>query len=258
MIGYQAGSLSTGYQSTFVGYNAGNNSTGISNTFVGPQNDSSGYGAGELVSSGNYNTILGAFIGNQNGVDIRTLSNYIVLSDGLGYPALWGKSGSDGYMRLEAGRLEFPSSQNASSNANTLDDYEEGTFTPYLYADAGSGITYNHQTGKYTKIGNMVYYGYVLGLTSKGSISGSIYLAGLPFDVETGYSGSAEPWGISISYVGGLATSVYSINGWSNNVSTIVQLRKQTSANLDFGQSYVNASDIANDFYIQFSGTYRV
>jgi len=154
--------------------------------------------------------------------------------------------------------IAFPSSINTSSDPNTLDDYEEGTFTPTLTADSGSGITYNHQTGKYTKIGNVVHYGYVLGLTSKGTISGSIYLAGLPFEVEGGYSGSAEPWGIAISYVGGLITTVYSVNGWSNNQSTIVQLRRQSSADQAYGQAYINASDISDGFYIQFSGTYRV
>ncbi len=40
------------------------------------------------MSSGQNNTILGSFNGNQNGLDIRTSSNYIVLSDGDGNPNL--------------------------------------------------------------------------------------------------------------------------------------------------------------------------
>jgi hypothetical protein len=155
-------------------------------------------------------------------------------------------------------QIKFAATQVASADANTLDDYEEGTFAPYLYADSGSGATYNGQTGKYTKIGNVVHYACILSLTSKGTMSGSLYLAGLPFEVETGYAGSAEPWGLSISHVQGLATSVYSINGWSNNVSTIVQLRKQTAAATSFGSSYLDVVDISDSFYIQFSGTYRV
>ena len=265
-IGYQAGySLTTSpsYRNTFVGTYAGYSCTGTSNTFVGAQGASTGSGSGEVVTSGRFNTILGAYSGNQDGLDIRTADSYVVLSDGYGNRQISMAEGQtlalDSAVPNAGTGITFPATQSASSNANTLDDYEEGTFTPYLYADAGSGITYNHQTGKYTKIGNVVHYGYVLGLTSKGTISGSIYLAGLPFEVEGGYSGSAEPWGISISYVGGLATNtVYSINGWSNNQSAIVQLRRQSSADLAYGQAYVNASDISNDFYIQFSGTYRV
>jgi hypothetical protein len=43
-------------------------------------------GAGYFVTSGQYNTILGGFHGNSGGLDIRTASNYIVLSDGQGVP----------------------------------------------------------------------------------------------------------------------------------------------------------------------------
>jgi hypothetical protein len=45
--------------------------------------------AGLLITTGSKNTILGAFTGNQFGLDIRTLSNYIVISDGDGNPRIW-------------------------------------------------------------------------------------------------------------------------------------------------------------------------
>ena len=67
---------------TFVGRTAGYaTTTGTYNTFVGP-----GSGAGFLVTTGSKNTILGGYNGNQGGLDIRTSSNYIVLSDGDGNP----------------------------------------------------------------------------------------------------------------------------------------------------------------------------
>ena len=50
-----------------------------SNTFIGQD-------AGNLITSGGSNTILGKYTGNQGGLDIRTLSNIIVLSDGDGNP----------------------------------------------------------------------------------------------------------------------------------------------------------------------------
>jgi hypothetical protein len=99
-VGYQAGYTNTtgalntflgdqaGYSNTvndrncFVGHFSGYGTTGASNTFIG---QSSGY----LVTTGNKNTILGAFNGNQGGLDIRTSSNYIVLSDGDGNPRGW-------------------------------------------------------------------------------------------------------------------------------------------------------------------------
>ena len=49
-------------------------------------NTAVGYQAGQLITTGSYNTIIGGFSGNQGGLDIRTVSDYIVLSDGAGNP----------------------------------------------------------------------------------------------------------------------------------------------------------------------------
>jgi hypothetical protein len=77
-IGRQAGATTTTASgSTFVGDFSGNTTTGGSNTFVG--NDS-----GYLVTTGAKNTIIGRYNGNQDGLDFRTESNNIVLSDGDG------------------------------------------------------------------------------------------------------------------------------------------------------------------------------
>jgi hypothetical protein len=87
-VGSQAGlATTTGAKNTFLGVYAGySNTTGASNTFVGAQSASTGYGCGELMTTGSKNTIIGGFSGNQGGLDIRTASNYIVLSDGDGNP----------------------------------------------------------------------------------------------------------------------------------------------------------------------------
>jgi hypothetical protein len=80
--------------------------------------------------------------------------------------------------------ITFPATQSASSNANTLDDYEEGTWTPSINFNGGiTGITYDEQTGVYVKIGQYVYCSMVLNLTNKGSASGSANLTGLPFTI---------------------------------------------------------------------------
>jgi hypothetical protein len=77
------------------------------------------------------------------------------------------------------GQIKFPATQNASSNANTLDDYEEGTFTP-----TGIGQTFTTVTGTYTKIGRAVHV--VLSLL--WSVNGAGNQAGsgsLPFAIST-------------------------------------------------------------------------
>jgi hypothetical protein len=80
-VGYLAGySGTTGSANTFIGDESGySKTTGDSNTFVGA---ASGYN----VSTGAKNTIIGRYNGNQGSLDIRTSSNYIVLSDGDGNP----------------------------------------------------------------------------------------------------------------------------------------------------------------------------
>jgi hypothetical protein len=78
--------------------------------------------------------------------------------------------------------IKFPATQVPSADANTLDDYEEGTFTPVLnFGGATTGITYTTQSGTYTVIGNLVHVEIRLDLSSKGSASGAATITGLPF-----------------------------------------------------------------------------
>lgn len=77
--------------------------------------------------------------------------------------------------------ISFPATQSASSNANTLDDYEEGTFTSTIIGltSAGTG-TYGAQNGKYTKIGNVVTFSVDINWTAHTG-TGNMAIAGLPF-----------------------------------------------------------------------------
>jgi hypothetical protein len=84
-VGYQAGysfnrTADVNGGNTFIGHQSGYGvTTGQDNSFVG-QN------SGAAVTTGSNNSILGSYNGNQGGLDIRTASNYIVLSDGDGNP----------------------------------------------------------------------------------------------------------------------------------------------------------------------------
>jgi len=66
--------------------------------------------------------------------------------------------------------------------ANTLDDYEEGTWTPvYDGATSASGVTYTSRSGSYTKIGNTVTVSCNMVLSNKGTVVGVSRISGLPF-----------------------------------------------------------------------------
>jgi hypothetical protein len=79
--------------------------------------------------------------------------------------------------------ITFPATQSASSNANTLDDYEEGTWTPVYQGISGSigSTAYSVQRGRYTKVGRMVFATAEIELTNKGSWTSGVVISGLPF-----------------------------------------------------------------------------
>lgn len=102
------------------------------------------------------------------------------------------------------GQISFPATANPSADVNTLDDYEEGSWTPVVrFGGASVGITYATQSGRYQKVGNKVtIWGNVI-LSSKGSSTGTMTMSGLPFTAGTGifggYGGVVSFWNTSIS-----------------------------------------------------------
>jgi hypothetical protein len=83
--------------------------------------------------------------------------------------------------------IGFPAAQVSSTDVNTLDDYEEGTFTPTLTALSGSITTVGATTGKYTKIGNTVFVTMYLPITTNGTGATGLNVSNLPF------TSNAEP-----------------------------------------------------------------
>ncbi len=86
---------------------------------------------------------------------------------------------------LTGGQLAFPASQNASADANTLDDYEEGTWTATLTCGTSGTITMNSDLGTYTKIGGLVTVHGYFSVASVSSPVGELILNGLPFVIKT-------------------------------------------------------------------------
>ena len=76
--------------------------------------------------------------------------------------------------------ITFPASQSASSDANTLDDYEEGTWTPTISSASGTITTSSFSGAKYTKIGNVVEATVNILITTVGTASGQCLFT-LPF-----------------------------------------------------------------------------
>jgi hypothetical protein len=125
---------------------------------------------------------------------------------------------NDGLIDAPKGQIKFPATQSASSDANTLDDYEEGTWTPTLTFGGGSvGITYNgsYRLFSYTKIGRLVTVTGILFLSNKGSSTGAAQILGLPFataSTDIGYIGFTF-YAESLTYSGSVMGRMDSNNG---------------------------------------------
>jgi hypothetical protein len=148
--------------------------------------------------------------------------------------------------------VKFPATQSASSDANTLDDYEEGTFTPsFTFGGGSTGITYNagRRFGRYTKIGNVVYYYIFVELTNKGSSTGGALITGLPFTVI----GSEEyvPASTFLADMDSITTplSIRAVTG-----TTTCDIYQVISSNY----SQITNSNFTNVTGLQVSGFYRV
>jgi hypothetical protein len=87
--------------------------------------------------------------------------------------------------------ISFPSTQSASTDANTLDDYEEGTWTPS--DGSGAGLSFSGVTATYTKIGRQVNLHLALQYPATAS-GANARVSGLPFATAAGIAGTAAPW----------------------------------------------------------------
>jgi hypothetical protein len=117
--------------------------------------------------------------------------------------------------------ITFPATQSASSDANTLDDYEEGSFSPFLTDGTNNTVT---GTGFYTKVGRVVtvqiqIYSVAYTSLTAGSL---LILAGLPFALNNpcnacfSFPSSTYPVVMTQNTSGNTTLGLYVLNGTSS------------------------------------------
>jgi hypothetical protein len=148
--------------------------------------------------------------------------------------------------------ITFPATQSACSDANTLDDYEEGTFTPTIAGTSTAGTgTYvtNGQVGRYTKAGNRVAYTIYLNWTAHTG-TGDLIVNGLPFTANstTNSFTPASVWNSTITL------SANNIMAAAINPNTTNVLLRQNAA----GGGTTAAIAMDTDGVLVLSGTYEV
>lgn len=149
---------------------------------------------------------------------------------------------------LTSGQIEFPATQVPDADANTLDDYEEGTFTPTIaFGGASTGVVYTTQTGVYTKIGNLVTFSIALAISSNGSATGDTTIGTLPFSPGVNVPVVGRPSNYTI---GAGLIPIYDTNGTSIRLRTL----NPTTGNVAEAQD----SQVDADFSILLAGSFRV
>jgi hypothetical protein len=159
---------------------------------------------------------------------------------------------SAGVVDLAQGQIKFPATQVASADANTLDDYEEGTWTGTI-SDGTNNATMSINTGFYTKIGNIVTVTGYFVVSDKGSISGALRLTGLPFNVANNNAAySSTTFGFA---VGANITAGQAIAGYTQIAAAYINLMLWDATT---GPSSLLASEINSNFGIIVNISYRV
>jgi len=154
-------------------------------------------------------------------------------------------------LTLGSGQIKFPGSVNLSTDVNTLDEYEEGNWTPVIqFGNSTSSFTYGTQAGYYTRIGRAILINGRLDVTggSTGS-TGNAKISGLPIQSNVN---PASHSAASIGYMNGFS--------FANQATLMIQ---SGSTYLDFMEttesgtvSHLTHSNLTTSFQLFFSGLY--
>jgi hypothetical protein len=149
--------------------------------------------------------------------------------------------------------IAFPATQSASSDANTLDDYEEGTFTPTLVGSTSGSTVNGNNFGKYVKIGKYVWIDLNVDCANSFQPVGNLTITGLPF-TSANYYANRYPLSADLSYVTFDNTKRWSAYVRTN--STVIDIAQNVSASASIA---VTGANLANTNSSQrYMGFYEV
>jgi hypothetical protein len=197
-----------------------------------------------LYFNSNTNTTGGSFIW-------RNSSSYttVMTLNANGALALQGGASANGV------GITFPATQSASSDANTLDDYEEGTWTPVVFSGVTDATMSGDNQGRYTKVGRAVTIQAYIQTTTLNGLGGGAQLSikGLPFAIPavfSAYGGTTAGQAGNLNITAGQSVGVYPEAGTSRLTP---QVWTATT-----GTTTMTASQWSDDGYITISLTYFV
>ena len=142
-----------------------------------------------------------------------------------------------------------------TATGNTLDDYEEGTFTPTLL-DSGDDLNpnYTFQAGQYTKVGNKVTFALRINSNSHDSDGDQLYVGGLPFAVN--FTNTSNRIYVQVDGSGlniDAGSGYYKLVGQLTNTNQSITLLQQGDVVV---QNNFRANDLSQTKEIYITGTY--
>ena len=252
--------VTTGGQNVCLGSLAGASVTsGQNNVLIGFESGETGVGD---IDTGQANTIIGSEASaGASGAINRSAIGRTTVAVADNSVTLGNASVTAVYMAQDSGAtiyangINFPddAATDHSADVNTLDNYEEGTYTVTMTPSTSGTITVNssQNTGNYTKVGNVVHVNFKVDISSVSSPDG-FFTIGLPFTIGDGTHESKR-------FTGSVA-----VTGSTANVSdfVVIGIESEGGARVYLGDGTALADDSAdalqngNDLYL--SVTYQV
>ena len=156
-----------------------------------------------------------------------------------------------GNVAAGTGGIAFPAADVAVADVNTLDDYEEGTWTPALACGTSGTLPLSITAGIYTKIGRLVAFSCFIIAATPATPVGTLTLTGLPFTIR---AGNASVGGHGIFATGLAATATTAIFALTEPNTTTLSIWTRYAA----GSAESNAADIALNSQLGISGIYMI
>jgi hypothetical protein len=182
-------------------------------------------------------------------------TNMLIDSSGRVLVGLTSANASGANFQVSSG-ITFPATQSASSDANTLDDYEEGSWTPIFNSgNSNHVITANSSAGRYIKIGGMVWLHCQVHFQCTTAGTGAFFITGLPF-VASSINGHGMALALGPLYNWNVDNSAYQIGARVNDASASIYFWNNFDASTDSLLAWPFAGG-GTQIYGSITGCYR-
>jgi hypothetical protein len=137
-------------------------------------------------------------------------------------------------INLTSGQIVFPATQNPSAGANTLDDYEEGTWTPSVRGSSTAGTyTTAFVTATYTKVGRLVTARFDVSFSVASGGTGDLIVEGLPFSYKDNATLTGAGFAAQLNTTASSSNGICLVNNTGASATTLSLVLTRDNASLE-------------------------